>query len=243
MTRAFPLRPHRPHQARPGEEEPSTERGRTIARPVRLPTGRAVLGGLLVALSGLGILAAHRAVTIPDETNWLVLRRPVAPGSRLVADDLALAPMTLATGTRRRAIADPGDAIGRVALVPLAPGDLLLRSATADAVDPTDATARRVGLALAPADALGGDLAVGDRVDVVAVPAADGSAEVIVHGALVTHLDGGDGEAVGGIDAVGLILDVPDEQAAQRVIEAHARDGVTLIAASTITLDGGSTDG
>ena len=65
-----------------------------LRQAVQLPTGRAIVGGLLVAVSGLGIFAAHRAATVPDSTNWLIVRRPVAAGATISVDDLALAPMT-----------------------------------------------------------------------------------------------------------------------------------------------------
>ena len=229
-----------------GDTDDGADCGRTIARPFQLPTGRAIVGGLLVAVSGLGIFAAHRAATVPDRTNWLIIRRPVAAGATIGPDDLALAPMSLAADTRRRAVTDPGDVIGRVALVPLSNGDLVLRSTTAPSAAGAATSGRRVGLSLDPADALGGAVDVGDRVDVVAVPSAGGTAEVIVRGALVGAVDGGaDGDrgGVGGSDGLRLILEVPDEDSARRVIEAHAADGVTLIAASTVTLSGQPADG
>lgn len=238
MTMTTSRRPHlrRRFAGTEPDEDPESFRGRAMIAGVSLPTGRAIVGGLLVAVSGLGILAAHRAATLPDRTEWLVVRRPIAAGATIAADDLALAPMTLATGSRSRAVDDPADVIGRIALVPLAPGDLVLRSTTATTGDAT-APGRRVGLALGAADALGGALEVGDRVDVVSVPPPDGASEVIVRGALVSAVDDGSEGGVGAVDDVRLILEVPDEAAAKRVIDAHADAGVTLIAASTVSLE------
>lgn len=215
--------------------EHTAERGRVVTPAVSLPTGRAIVGGLLVAMSGLGIFAAHHAATTPDRTEWLVVRRSVAPGSVLVADDLAIAPMDLPATTRDRAVAVPADAIGRIALVPLSDGDLLLRSAIAAPGHDPDRPGRRLGLALDLADALGGDIAVGDRVDVVAVPTPEESSVVVASGALVTAV-GSPVDGFGAGDRLQLTLDVADEETARRVIDAHARGGVTLIAASTIAV-------
>lgn len=226
----------RDQRVRPAGDDTDEHRGRTVTKAVQLPTGRAIVGGLLVAVSGLGIFAAHRAATVPDSTNWLIVRRPVAAGATISADDLALAPMTLAETTRRRALTDPDDVLGRIALVPLDEGDLVLRSSTAASADDAATPGRRVGLSLDASDALGGDLLPGDRVDVVAIPPTDGTSEVIVHGALVSDVGGEEDGGVGSVSELRIVLEVPDEAAARRVIDAHADAGVTLIAASTVTL-------
>lgn len=210
--------------------------GRPVAPTVSLPTGRAIVGGLLVAISALGIFAAHRASTTETQTNWLVIRRAVPAGTRITADDLALAPMKLFESTTTRAVSDPRKVIGRVALVPLSEGDLVLRSSTAASVTDATTTARRVGLTMDVSDAVGGAITVGDRVDVVAVPRSEGSTRVIVRGALVSSLGGSTGPSVGSSDELQLNLDVPTEEAARLVIDAHAKGGITLIAGSTLDL-------
>lgn len=216
--------------------------GRRIPHRLALPTGRAIVGGLLVAVSGLGIFAAHRAATTDDQTNWLVVARPVNAGEAITVDDLALAPMDLADLTEARAVRDPDDVIGRIALVPLAAGDLVLSSTTAERTAEATTAARRIGLALDAADALGGDLAVGDRVDVLSVPSSgsttDPTSQVIVRGALVTAVGVDQDAAVGSVDHLQLNLDVPDEESARRVVDAHAAGGVTLISASTMAIAG-----
>ncbi|MFN8050546.1 MAG: RcpC/CpaB family pilus assembly protein [Acidimicrobiales bacterium] len=210
-----------------------------MRRPLVLPGGRAIVGGLLVAVSVLGIFATHRAATTTTLANWLVVRRPVSAGAVITADDLALAPMDLYDDTRSRALADPRSAVGRVALVPLERGDLLLRSnIVAGAGRPS--TGRRVGVSLDAADALGGDLRAGDRVDIVAIAsstAPDDQSSIIVRGAMVSSVGGASDGGVGSSDRVDLNLEVPTEEAARAVVDAAAKGGVSLIAASTVTLD------
>ncbi|MEZ5320628.1 MAG: hypothetical protein R2698_00795 [Microthrixaceae bacterium] len=58
--------------------------------------------------------------------------------------------------------------------------------------------------------------------------------------ALVSRV-GSDGEAgVGTSDEVRVNLEVPDEDAARQVVDAHAKGHVTLMTAGTVALGGGS---
>lgn len=208
--------------------------------PLALPSTRAVVGGLLVAVAVLAIFAAHRSASSVDTTEWLIAVRPVPAGREITAADLARAPMRLVEATEARAVADPRRVIGRVALVGLRPGDLLLAGSTAER-PAASATARRVTITLGAAAALGGDLAEGDRVDVVAIGDESTPTEVVVRGALVGGVgaDGG-GDAVGSTSGgIQVTLDVADEDAARALISAHATGGVTLIAASPV--DAGAT--
>lgn len=111
--------------------------------------------------------------------------------------------------------------------------------AAAQRPPPTTQRPRAVGLGLSldASDALGGDLLPGDRVDVVAIPPADGTSEVIVHGA-VGERRRRRGRRWGGLlsPSSGSCSRFPTEAApARRAIDAHADAGVTLIAASTVT--------
>jgi hypothetical protein len=52
----------------------------------------------------------------------------------------------------------------------------------------------------------------------------------------VSDVGGEEDGGVGSVSELRIVLEVPDEAAARRVIDAHADAGVTLIAASTVTL-------
>src|SRR5687768_720166 len=49
--------------------------GRAVRRRSALPTGRAVVGGFLVALAALGIFAAYSSATAGPTTSYVVARR------------------------------------------------------------------------------------------------------------------------------------------------------------------------
>lgn len=206
-------------------------RARRIVPRSVVPNLRAVVGGLLVAAAGVGMWSAQAASDGPAPRSWLVVDRPVAPGRALTSDDLALAPMELHPDTESRAV-DASDAeavIGRVALAPLAPGDLLLRSNVAPAGAGGAGPLRRVGIALEPADALNGELAVGDVVDVVAVD-EDRGARVVVEGAVVASLAGADAAEVGRSDTVRLTLLVDGRDRALELLDARRAGSITLVA-------------
>ena len=82
--------------------------------------------------------------------------------------------------------------------------------------------------------------ASGDRVDIVAIAsstALDDQSSIIVRGAMVSSVGGASDGGVGSSDRVDLNLEVPTEEAARAVVDAAAKGGVSLIAASTVTLD------
>lgn len=199
-----------------------------LGRHAALPRGRAVVGGLLIAASALGVFVAHDAATNTDQHRWLVATSDIAMGDRIEAGDLGLAPMQLAQDTAARAFDDGDDVVGRVASQAIGVGELVQRSA----VGRTDAgggIARRLAIPLPLPRALGGDLRSGDHVDVVA--ASRDAAAVIARHAMVAGVASA-GSGLGGSDAAMVTLVVDDEATAAQVLAASARDEVALIAAA-----------
>lgn len=192
-----------------------------------LPRGRAVAGGALVALSAVGLLAAHRAATTSDLHSYLVVRDAVVAGERIDAADLALAPMDLDPSTAPRAFRSGDLVVGRTARTDLVPGELVQRS---DVGRPAaTGPARRLGLLLPPERALGGDVDDGDRIDVVRASAED--AVVVAAGALVRAVATEPG-TLGSSADVRLTIVVADETQAAAVLSAAAAGEVALTAAA-----------
>lgn len=84
----------------------------------RLPSGRAVLGGLLVTLSVLGILVATR---LGDDTTYqyvVVARDDLAPGTVIQADDVAQIRLRL-DESADWVVNDPAEIYGSVVLGPV----------------------------------------------------------------------------------------------------------------------------
>lgn len=203
------------------------------------PTVRALTGGGLVAASVV-LLSGIGATDDVAPPTWIVASRDIPAGATLTESDLALAPMDLHDTTRPNALQDASLAIGSVTVGPIDKGDLVANSRIADASDPTSSAARRVTIDLPVADALGGDIAVPQLVDVVAVTPSASS--VIARGVPVLSLDSPDIGGIGAASSVQLTLAVADEAEAIEVIDARRDGSIVLIATTTArgTNGGGS---
>lgn len=205
--------------------------GRRLRASAGLPSGRAALGGLLIALSALGVVAAWRGATDDDHTEVLIVNAEIAPGERIEASDLAWARMDLADPTLARAVVDPDDTIGAVALVALRPGDLLTPSVLAEADRSAAMPGRSMGLSLPLEQALGGRLSPGDRVDVVALAGSGRDAEVLVRDAIVADVSEPSRGGIGSSGSLMVLLNVATENDALAIVDADSTGGVTLVRA------------
>lgn len=142
---------------------------RTVRRRRSLPGGRAVVGAFLVTAAAVAVFAAYLDATAAPAAAWLVATTDVAPGEVVGADTLDSVAMDVPVAQQDRLVpADARDRVeGRVALGPVRAGDLL-QWTTVLAVEPP-AGASTFTFSLPPDRvAFRGDLAAGDRVDVVA---------------------------------------------------------------------------
>jgi Flp pilus assembly protein CpaB len=101
---------------------------RPLRRPHALPGGRAVLGGLLVALAATGLFWSYTRVAAGPRHAFVVLRNPVRVGARITAADVRLEKMDLPAAVERLAFASPTDVVGTTATAPLLSGQLVQRS-------------------------------------------------------------------------------------------------------------------
>jgi hypothetical protein len=176
-------------------------------------------GVLLIAGSalGFGIVAQQLA----DRRPVVVLGRPLARGSVVTADDLAVAHVAVDPRVTLVSADDSGQLVGRVLLASLPAGSLL----TTDLVGPTgldlDAASRTIGLELEPGGYPTPVLAAGDRVSVVLT---SGSGTVLTDEAVVLESS----PAVEGGSTL-LVSVVVDAEAAPRVAAAAAQDQARLL--------------
>ncbi|MGH9131076.1 MAG: Flp pilus assembly protein CpaB [Acidimicrobiales bacterium] len=132
-----------------------------------MPNGRAVVGGLLVTVAGVGTFAAYTGATADHRTNYVVARRSLTVGERITTSDLSVAPMQLSGQiAAQRAFRDPARLVGTIVVGPLAAGELVQSS---DVVQSTAApSSEEMSFAIPTANAVGGSLEPGDRVNVLA---------------------------------------------------------------------------
>ena len=126
-----------------------------------------IAAGLLAALLGALLFATMNAGSDHRRTV-LVVRRPVAVGNVLSADDLGAVKLVPAKGMGFMAAAEEAKVLGRPAAVPLVPGGLLVVSQLGSPAGLGDGQAA-VGLLLEPGRFPPG-LRSGDHVAVVSAP-------------------------------------------------------------------------
>jgi Flp pilus assembly protein CpaB len=151
---------------------------------------------LVVLALAAGALAGTLYYVGAQRTPVVVAARDIDATHPLVADDLAIVAIP-ADAVPAGAIADASDAVGKLPRAPLWRGQILLEPALSD-----QGASFHTGLALpvgmravalplsSPAQAVGGAIVPGARVDVIAVPVAGRApggrtAELLLQGAIV----------------------------------------------------------
>lgn len=203
------------------------------ARRRSVPGGRAVLGGLLVAASVVGLYyASTRAQSGPSQ-SWVVARHALPPGARLAADDLSRLAIDLPPAVAARAFHDPGELVGATLIAPLAAGDLV--QATVVVAKPSSPPSREVTFTV-PRATLGGSLESGERVDVVATYGTGGDAfsTVVMRQAVVLDLNRGNAR-VSDEGEVAVTVAVDDPNDAIALVHASQVAKITLVRATGAT--------
>ncbi len=211
-----------------------TEHARQI-RPRRgLPGGRALVGGLLVAVAAVGTFAAVSGAGRGPDTSYVVAARDVEPGSVLTSDDLELVPIDLPDSVRGGAFTRPGEVVGAVVVGPLAEGDLVQAGGLAPG-DPVPT----FSLALPEADANGGDLGPGDVVQVFATYGSDGSSPTILLSAEadVVGTSSAD-DTVASSGEITVKLAVPSAEERSAIINAKVTGQISLVRVNGATAPG-----
>lgn len=185
-------------------------------RPRRVwPGSRALVGGLLVAIAGLGLFAAYQRSGAPPSTAYVVATVDIAPGTTVTLDMVGLQNLELPASLAARAYmaGDDAELLGSVAVGPIAEGELLQRAALRPGSDLRSAPApHEQSFELDASRALNGDLRAGEYVDVIATIGTGSSAttELILADTLVVAVADPADAALGG-DGVVITLALQHE--------------------------------
>lgn len=134
-----------------------------------LPTGRAVVGGLLVALASLSLFWVWQQASTPPTTTFVVADRDLAVGETLTAQDLRVIRAELPDDVAERVIQSPEVLSGAITLAPLASGEFVQVSSVLGANSRRDSQAgHELSFAISRNRAVGGRLRAGETVDVLA---------------------------------------------------------------------------
>lgn len=209
---------------------------RVVARVPGVPGGRAVVGGLLIALAGVGTFVSWQQSTGTPEVSWAVADRSLEPGEPVTSDAIRFVPIDLPSGVASAAFSSATQLEGRVLVAPVGEGELLQQGALSDQAQAEPAA--EVSVTLARDLAVDGRLRTGDTVDVYAT--YDAGTEVVASGVQVISVTEPGGSFGDGRELT-VTLALTDESWRIPVINA-ARDGqVTLVRTTHVTRNSSST--
>lgn len=197
---------------------------------LRLPSGRAVVGGLLVTLAAAGIFTVHRQASRPPTTRFVVATHTVEMGEVLRADDLGTIALELPRGVAGVPAADAERLVGRVAATRLDELDLLRPGDVLAAGRFDDPQAVEVALELPPARALERVIHPGSLVDVLSTDPDGEGTTVLASGVRVTEVGNpAEGAGIGSSGAVRVLVSISGSDAAARLVDASVRSELTLV--------------
>ncbi len=189
---------------------------RTVRRRRGLPGSRAVVGGLLVAASAVGLFAAASRSGEGPTRSYVVARQELAAGTRLEAAHLELVPMELAPVVRARAFDNSEPLLGTTLVAPLAAGELVQASAVV--ARRADSASRELSFTL-ERGRLSPGVKQGERADLLATYGSgnDAFTTVVVRQAVLVGI-----ERPRAGDAGPTTVTVALEEAADALALAHA---------------------
>ena len=208
--------PRRSPASRNGDTDGAESSTRTVRRRRGLPGSRAVVGGLLVAASAVGLFAAASRSGDGPAHSYVVARQELAAGTRLEASHLELAPMELAPAVRARVFDNAEPLLGTTLVAPLAAGELVQASAVV--ARRTDSASRELSFTL-ERGRLGAGVKQGERADLLATYGSGGDAftTVVVRQAVLVGI-----ERPRSGDSGATVVTVAVEDAADALALAHA---------------------
>ena len=150
-----------------------------------LPSSRALVGALLLAVSGVATFAAWQGAAGDQGLPYVVAGRPLRPGATVSADDVRIVRLDLPPAVAGQAFPSVEAVGGRSTFGPIGEGELVQVGQVSGVDDPSSAV--EVAFALPRDRLLDGQLRPGDRVDVFATD--DRGTTLVVAGAQVVLLD------------------------------------------------------
>jgi Flp pilus assembly protein CpaB len=179
-----------------GSSRGGARRGRSGGGRRSLPTGRALVGGLLVTMAAVVVFAAYAGAQERPSTSVVVARRALDPGERLGADDVEVRSVEVSSEIADRSFSDVSALSGAVTLGPVGAGELVQKGAVR--LDSGDSAATGAAEAAGPEfsfpvdreRALAGDVHPGEEVDLLATfgSGSDATTEVVARRARVLHV-------------------------------------------------------
>lgn len=195
----------------------------------RLPSGRAVLGGLLVSLAVVAVLIASRIGEDATFQDVVVARQELAPGTVIEAEHIEQVRMRLANEANF-VVSNPDAIVGSVVLGPVGANEFLQVSNIAvSGPDTLPSGLAEVSIEIEPSRAPA-RIASGELVSLLATfEDSDGSRTVLIADRVVVlSYDDGDVDDFSGGDTV-LRLGVSDGDVASAIVSAAITGDVSVV--------------
>ena len=188
-----------------------------------LPGGRAVLGGVLMAVAVVGVFVAYQRAEGDEGDPVVVADRALRLGEVVEASDLRVVHGEMPGDTA--AFSDIDLLVGRVALAPIGEGEIVQPSSLTD--DVAGEPVHEVAITLPGRQIAVGRLKAGEAVDVFVT--YDDRTESVVRRARVVQIGVEDDESLTSDREVSLVVAVPSGEAVAAVVHALRTGDVTVV--------------
>jgi Flp pilus assembly protein CpaB len=205
---------------------------RVLSRHRPLPGGRAVVGGLLIAVAVVGIFAAYTSSNARPRQLYVVAARDLPAGTRLTDADLSVAALDVPDAGLRKVLFGPGAMLtsrGATTIAPLSAGELVQASAVVGRAGGPGS--REVSIQIDRARAVGGTLKTGEYVDVLGTFGTGADAYTVTMVAHVRVISIGSVTSALGDDSTSQILTLAadDQRTAEALADANVAAQMTLV--------------
>lgn len=217
--------------------EPPANQPRTVRRRRSLPSGRAVVGGFLIAVSALGLFAAYSRAAAGPTAMFVVARRDIPVGTPLAPGDLTRLAMDVPDAVSAGLFREAAALRGATTVGPIRRGELIQAG---DVVRKrSGAEELEVSFAIETSRAVSGTLRPGERIDVLATFGGGGDSYTVavVRQARILDIQSDRSPLAGRATAV-LRVAVASAQDALALTHAVNAGDVTVIRATGTTASG-----
>ena len=194
-----------------------------ITRRRALPGGRAVLGGVLMAVAVVGVFVAYEQAGHEPSDSIVVAARAIRLGEVLDASDLRTVHGELPGGAP--GFAEVEALVGHIALGPIDEGEIIQPGSITDdgSADPV----HEVAITLPGRQVAVGRLKPGERVDVFVT--YDDRTISVVRGAQVVQIEAEDAASLTSDREISLVVAVPSDQTVAALVHALRTGEVTVV--------------
>lgn len=209
------------------------ERAQATIRPFRsLPSGRAVVGALLIAIAAVGAFVLAGQNEVDRRVAYLVASEDLAPGQQLEADDIETQLIELPPALAAAAFTNPDELVGAAALGPVGAGEVFWQTGLTPPTLGADGTATpTVEFSFAVArERSPRSLRSGEHIALLSTIGRDDKAvtTVVVANALVTDVEL-DNESFASAGDVTITISMVDTDAVLAAVNAAQATDVTII--------------